>query len=65
MTNQEPPREIWYGLDEALELLAVLEDARDALTDSRHLAVVVEVEAQIRSLSRKLDFDGPEASDAG
>lgn len=37
----EPPEEVRYSLDEALTLLAVLEDARDALIDSRHLAVVV------------------------
>ena len=65
MTDREPPREVWYSLPEALDLLAVLEDARDALTDSGHLAVVLDVEAQIRSLSHKLDFDGPEATDAG
>ncbi|MCD9622783.1 hypothetical protein [Rhabdothermincola salaria] len=47
--DQEPPRYAWYDLDEALELLAVLEDARDALTDSRHLAVVITLEAQIRT----------------
>lgn len=35
--DQEPPRHVWYSLEEALELLAVLEDAADALTDSGHL----------------------------
>jgi hypothetical protein len=58
--DQEPPRHVWYDLDEALELLAVLEDARDALTDSGHLAVVVTLEAQIRTLSHRLDFDDPQ-----
>jgi hypothetical protein len=33
------------SLDEALDLLADLEDARDALSDSRHLTVVVAVES--------------------
>lgn len=55
--GREPPREVWYGLDEALELLADLEDTRDALIDAGHLGVVLKVEAQIRVLSRKLHFD--------
>lgn len=58
--DQEPPRHVWYSLEEALELLAVLEDAADALTDSGHLAVVMAVEAQVRDLSRRLDFDDPD-----
>ncbi|MEX2255185.1 MAG: hypothetical protein WEC34_07090 [Acidimicrobiia bacterium] len=58
--NQEPPRHIWYALDEALDLLAGLEDARDALLESGHLTVVVGVEYQIRLLSHRLDFEDPE-----
>jgi hypothetical protein len=58
--EREPPRHIWYTLDEALELLAVLEDARDALIEARHLTVVVAVEGQVRDLSRRLDLDNPE-----
>lgn len=58
--GQEPPRHIWYGLEEALELLAVLEDAADALTGSGHLAVVVAVEDQVRALNRRLHFDDPD-----
>jgi hypothetical protein len=66
VSEREPPREVWYSLEEALELLAVLEDARDALTESGHLAVVVAVEDQVRSLSRRLDFEDPDGgSDAG
>ena len=57
--EREPPREIWYSLDEALDLLATLEDARDALIESGHLSVVMPVETQIRELSRRLDFDSP------
>ncbi len=56
----EPPSQVSYGLDAALDLLAALEDARDALTDSGHLTVVVEIEDQVRLLSRKLGFDDPE-----
>lgn len=39
--GREPPRDVWYSLEDALDLLAALEDARDALIDSGHLAVVV------------------------
>jgi hypothetical protein len=55
----EPPAQIAYKLEEALALLGALEDARDALIDSGHLAVVVSVETEIRALSRKLGFDDP------
>ena len=59
-SEREPPREVWFSLDESLELLATLEDARDALIESGHLSVVMPVEAQIRDLSRRLDFDNPQ-----
>jgi hypothetical protein len=54
---REPPRQVWYELDEALALLADLEDARDALIAADRLGVVVTIENQIRILSRKLEFD--------
>ena len=44
-----PPETIHYSLDEALTLLAALEDAR-TLVESGHLTVVVNVEAEIRLL---------------
>jgi hypothetical protein len=56
----EPPREVRLGLDEALELLATLEDARDAIIDSGHLSVVMTIEVQVRDLSRRLGFDDPQ-----
>ena len=59
----EPPTEIVLDLAEALSLLGDLEDARDALIDSRHLAVVMSIESGIRVLSRKLGFDDPEGGD--
>jgi len=58
--SQEPPRNLWYDLGEALELLASLEDARDALLATSHLTVVVSIEDQIRLLSPRLDFEPPE-----
>jgi len=56
----EPPGAVIYRLGEALGLLATLEDARDALIHSGHLATVVDVENEIRGLSRKLGFDEPQ-----
>ena len=58
-----PPAQIELSLDEALDLLADLEDARDALSDSRHLTVVVAVKGQIRLVSRKLGFADPHGGD--
>jgi hypothetical protein len=56
----EPPDGIEYDLDEALDLLAALEDARDLMIDGGHLAGVVPVEDQIRLLNRRLGFDDPD-----
>jgi len=44
-------------LDEALDLLAALEDGRDVLIDTDHLAVLSQIEHQVQILSRKLGFD--------
>lgn len=65
MPPQEPPQQIGYDLDEALTLLGTLENARDALIDSGHLAVVVAVETEVRNLSRKLGFDDPAGGSDG
>lgn len=63
--NREPPRDVWFDLEAALELLAALEDARDGLIEAGHFALVLMIEDQIRLLSRKLNFDDPEgAADA-
>ena len=56
----EPPRAVSYELQEALDLLADLEDARDSLLASGHLTVVLAVETEIVLLSRKLQFEDPE-----
>ncbi len=55
-----PPDDVHLTLDEALDVLAALEDARDALLSSSYLTVVLVVEAEIRMLSRTLGFDAPE-----
>jgi len=59
MTSPEPPDEVVYDLDEALELLAALEDAREALAETDFLAPVAEVEREIARLHRKLGFGRP------
>lgn len=59
MSEPEPPDDVSLSLDEALEMLAVLEDARDHMIDSGYLAGAVPVEDQIRLLSRRLGFDDP------
>lgn len=58
-----PPEGVWYGMEDALDLLAVLEDARDALIDSRHLTVVLALELQVRQLNGKLGFGNQEGED--
>ena len=62
--EREPPGEVVYALGEALDLLAALEDARDALLASAHLTVVMAVEDEIAVVGRKLGFGNPEG-DAG
>jgi hypothetical protein len=59
MTSVDPPDQVSYDLEEPLDLLAALEDARDALTESDRLAVVAQLEHQVAVLSRKLGFDHP------
>ena len=53
----DPPEQINLGLDEAIELLAALEDARDVLIETDHLSVLVQVEHQIQLVSRKLGVE--------
>ena len=55
--EQEPPTSVTYELEEALDLLAALEDARASLLDTQQFAGVLALEAQIQLLSRKLGFD--------
>jgi hypothetical protein len=62
-SNQEPPAGVQLRLEEALDLLAALEEARDALIATDHLAEAVQVEPQIRLLSRRLGFDEPGGED--
>ena len=52
----EPPDEVRLSLEEALELLGVLEDARDALIQTNHLTEVALLSAQLLRINRKLGF---------
>lgn len=60
-----PSRHIWFDTDEALDLLADLEDAREALAHTTQLAALLRVEEQIRLLSHKLGFDTWEGGSNG
>ncbi len=55
--ENQPPRSVTYDLEEALELLAAFEEARDTLRGTEHLAGVLMLEAQIQLLSHRLGFD--------
>ena len=61
-SEREPPNHLIYRLEDALDLLAALEDSRDVLIDTDHLAVLSQVEHQIQILSRRLGLD-PGGSD--
>jgi hypothetical protein len=52
-----PPGEVVLTLEQALDLLAALEDTRDILVGTDHLSVLAQVEDRIQRLSRKLAFD--------
>lgn len=56
----QPRVETRLDLEQALELLGALEEARDALMTTGHLTEAAVVVAQIQLLSRKLGFESPE-----
>jgi hypothetical protein len=62
-SEREPPGEVTLGLEEALELLRTLEDARDALLTTNHLTEAALVFAQIGLISLRLGFADPEGGD--
>lgn len=57
--DREPPTRVTYDLEEALELLAALEDARDVLSQGDYLSVLAGVEHQVAMLNRRLGFEDP------
>jgi hypothetical protein len=54
--RRQPPRYVWYDLDEAIELLAVLEDAKATALDASSFALVMLLESQAELLHRKLEI---------
>jgi hypothetical protein len=56
----QPPAAISYALDEALDLLADLEDASRTMLEADLLAAVIILDHQIALLTRKLGFDDTE-----
>lgn len=62
--EREPPTSVTFNLQEALELLAALEEARATLQDGEHLAGVLTSEASSQLLSRRLGFDDGETMPA-
>ena len=61
--DREPPARVQFRLEEALDLLAALEEARDDLIETDHLAEAAQVEHEIQQLSRRLGFDEPGGGD--
>ena len=58
--GEVPPDRVPFDLEEALDLLAALEEVCATLMATDHLTGVVAVEAQIRLLSHEVGFDDPE-----
>lgn len=63
MTSPQPPDRITYDLEEALDLLAALEDALEVVVNTDYLSVVAEVENEVARLHRKLGFEHPGGED--
>ena len=54
---QEPPDEVCFDLEEAIQLLVALEQARDALSGTDYWSPIAGVEHQIQVLVRKLGLE--------
>jgi hypothetical protein len=62
--DREPPNAVVLSLEEALELIGALEDARDALLITDHLVEVALVSNQLLRINRRLGFpDDDEGGD--
>lgn len=61
----EPPIVVVYDLDDALTLLAALEDVRDTLIESRYLVMVIVVESEIQALSSRIGLDNSSGGEHG
>jgi hypothetical protein len=63
--KEKPPESVSFDLEEALHLLAALEDSRDSrddLIETDYVSALVQVEGQIRLLTRTLGLEqgGPD-----
>jgi hypothetical protein len=65
VTPPGPPEGVTYDLEEALELLAALEDALEVVAQSDYLGVVAEIETEVSRLHHKLGFDHPSGGEDG
>lgn len=65
MISSQPPDRITYDLEEALDLLAALEDALEVVVGTDFLAIVADVENEVARLHRKLGFDHPSGGEDG
>jgi hypothetical protein len=61
--DQEPPALLKYTLEEALDLLAALEGAAEALRSTDHFAELSQVEVEVRRLHGKLELGTNGGSD--
>lgn len=52
----QPPDGVTYDLEEALTLLAALEEVRDTMLATGHLVGVIEIDTEVRLLNRRLGF---------
>ena len=57
--SEGPPESVVLTLDEALDLLSHLEDARASLEEAGMFGGAILIEEPIRLLNRKLGFDDP------
>ncbi len=54
---QKPPEYVTFGLEEAIELLAALEDSRLMLVMTDHFAVHSQIEEQLQVLLHNLGLE--------
>lgn len=54
-----PPAQIVLTIDEALDLLSHLEDAKSSFEEAGMFAGAIVIEEPLRLLNRKLGFDDP------
>jgi hypothetical protein len=53
----QPPEDVQFILEDALELLIALEEACEIVRMTDHLSVLVQIENQLLTLTDKLGFE--------